>query len=189
MTNTWIDIYLQEMLARDGGSHLFVLFTAPWRPQAPAMMEQTASQVHSLHAKWVVNQNRGRKGWKNACLEKRPLERDVDRVHFTGLISQVYTCSHWTRGTGSWIGNPRSTLIICQRLHRGWTCPWSPLLLQNQEFSYPFGQIAGPITSYVRFPIEAESKSTFKLKVNNLWIQKALTQTAKAFALYAADVK
>lgn len=60
---------------------------------------------------------------------------------------------------------------------------------QKQEFSYPFGQMAGPITSYVRFPIEAESKSTFKLKVNNLQIQKALTLTAKAFAAYAADVK
>lgn len=51
MTNTWIDIYLQEMLARDGGSHSLVLFTAPLRSEASATMEQTASQVHGLYAK------------------------------------------------------------------------------------------------------------------------------------------
>jgi len=49
--------------------------------------------------------------------------------------------------------------------------------------------MAGPITSYVTFPFEAESKSAFKLKVNNLQIQKASTRTAKAFAVYASDVK
>jgi len=49
--------------------------------------------------------------------------------------------------------------------------------------------MVGPIISYVRFPIEAESKSMLKLKVNNLQIQKALTLTAKAFATYATDVK
>lgn len=49
--------------------------------------------------------------------------------------------------------------------------------------------MTGSITSYARFPTDAESKSTFKLKVNNLQIQRALTQKAKAFAAYAADVK
>lgn len=62
MTNTWIHIYLQEMLARDGGSHSLLLFTAPPRSEASAAAEQTASQVQGLYAKTGCKSERRKKG-------------------------------------------------------------------------------------------------------------------------------
>lgn len=68
VTNTWIDICLQEMLARVGGSHWLVLFTAPQGSWSAAKMERLLHRCTVYSPKWVVNQSRGRKGWKNGCL-------------------------------------------------------------------------------------------------------------------------
>lgn len=62
VTNTEIDISLQETLARDRGSHSLVLFTAPTRPQASATIEQTALQVHGLCAKMGCKSEQRKKG-------------------------------------------------------------------------------------------------------------------------------
>lgn len=61
MTNTWIDISLQEVLARVGGSHSLVLFTAPRGAEA------AASQVHSFFAKMGCKSEQRKKGMEK-CL-------------------------------------------------------------------------------------------------------------------------
>lgn len=90
MTNTSIDIYLQEMLARDGGSHLLVLFTAPWRSQASAMTEQTASQVHGLHAKMGCKSEQRKKRLEKRLFGEETIgkgcwPRSFYRSHLTSL--------------------------------------------------------------------------------------------------------
>lgn len=68
VTNTWIDIYLQEMLAGAGGSHWLVLFTAPHGALAAATMERPLHRCTVYSPKWAVNQSGGRKGRNNAGL-------------------------------------------------------------------------------------------------------------------------
>lgn len=96
-TNTRIDIYLQEMLARDGGSHSLVLFTAPPRSQASVTMEQTAPQVRGLYAKTGCKSERRKKGLEQRLFVEAAIGKGCWPCSFyrSHLLSLCLLTLHW----------------------------------------------------------------------------------------------
>lgn len=83
VTNTWVGVYLQGMLAGAGGSHWLVLFTAP---RGAGAVQRPPHRCSAYLPKRAVNHSGGRGGWKNAHLQEPPLERDAGHAHFAGFL-------------------------------------------------------------------------------------------------------
>lgn len=190
MTNTWIDIHLQEMLARDGGSHSLVVFTAPVRSQASATMEQTASQVHGLHAKMGCKLEWRKKGLEQrlfveVAIGKGCWPHSFYRSHLLNLCLLTLLQRDWAPG---WKSKEHTSSLpeITQGVNLSLISiiGWKPGILipfRTDGWSYYFLCWISH-WGWKQIHIQAESK-------NNLRILKALTRTAKAFAAHAADVK